>query len=74
MAEALAPRLGKPITEEKGTEMKMTHEQLVAYYEKQLAKVEESWGGKRDALGNEGEAYIEYARRQLEAVRNGREW
>lgn len=53
---------------------KMTHEQLVAYYEKQLAKVEESWGGKRDALGNDGEAYIEYARQQLEAVRNGREW
>lgn len=53
---------------------KMTHEQLVAYYENQLAKVEESWSGKRDALGDEGEAYIEYARQQLEAVRNGREW
>ena len=51
-----------------------TKEQLVAYYERQLEKVEKEWRGKRDALGNDGSEYIEHAKRNLEAVRNGRGW
>lgn len=55
--------------------MKMTREELIAYYSKQLEKVEAAYGnGCADAMGNEGAAYIEFARKNLEAVKNGREW
>jgi hypothetical protein len=49
-------------------------EKLIAHYEKQLEAVKQAWTGKTDALGNEGSAYIEFAEKQLEAVKNGREW
>lgn len=52
----------------------MTQEQLIAYYENQLKKVEEQWGNGADALGNDGNGYIEFARRQLEEVKAGRDW
>lgn len=49
-------------------------EKLIAYYEKQLEKVTATWENRSDALGNEGNAYIEHAKKNLEAVKNGREW
>lgn len=50
-------------------------EKLIARYEKNLEKVRAQWGGNcSDTLGNNGAAYIEYAEKQLEAVKNGREW
>ena len=52
----------------------MTQEQLIAYYENQLKKVEEQWGNGVDTLGNDGNDYIEFARRQLEEVKAGRKW
>lgn len=54
--------------------MKMTQAELIAHYEKQLEKVIAAWSGKCDALGNDGESYIEFARAELEAVKNGRGW
>lgn len=52
----------------------MKREELIAYYEKQLEAVKQVWSDGRDGLGNEGSAYIEFAEKQLEAVKNGREW
>lgn len=52
----------------------MTQEQLIAYYESQLRKVEEQWGNGADTLGNDGNEYIQFARRQLEEVKAGRNW
>jgi hypothetical protein len=46
-----------------------TQEQLIAYYEKQLEKVISSY---KDS--HKGEDYIQYAKEQLEAVKNGRQW
>lgn len=54
--------------------MKRTREELIRYYENQLAKVEAAWENGTDALGNDGAAYIEHARKQVEAVKNGRNW
>lgn len=46
-----------------------TQEELIAYYEKQLEKVISAY---KDS--HKGEDYINYAREQLEAVKNGRTW
>lgn len=47
----------------------MTQEKLIAYYEKQLEKVKEFYKGDCRKV-----AYIEQAEKDLEAVKNGREW
>lgn len=49
--------------------MKMTQEQLVKYYEAKLEKV-------KGAYSNDcrKESYIKFAEKELEAVKNGRNW
>lgn len=47
----------------------MTKEKLIEYYEKQLEKVKEFYKGDCRKV-----AYIEQAEKDLEAVKNGREW
>jgi hypothetical protein len=49
--------------------MAKTKEQLISYYERQLEKVIIAYGND-----HRKEDYITYAKEQLEAVKNGREW
>ncbi|MWV44942.1 hypothetical protein GRF59_15070 [Paenibacillus sp. HJL G12] len=46
-----------------------TREELIKYYEKQLEKVVSAYGND-----SRKEEYINHAKENLEAVRNGREW
>lgn len=46
-----------------------TKEELISYYEKQLEKVIKTYEGDFRK-----ESYIEYAKEQLEEVKNGRQW
>ena len=43
--------------------------ELVKWYTERLEKVEASWGNSF-----KGESYIEFAKNELEEVKNGREW
>lgn len=52
----------------------LTQDELIKHYESMLKKVIREWSGETDALGNSGDAYIEHARKNLEAVKNGRKW
>ncbi|MFD0587781.1 hypothetical protein ACFQZE_07185 [Paenibacillus sp. GCM10027627] len=46
-----------------------TKEQLIAYYEKQLEKVIDTYKNDHNKI-----EYIKHAEEQLEAVKNGRQW
>ncbi|MGC6586626.1 hypothetical protein [Paenibacillus sp. FSL W8-1287] len=46
-----------------------TREELIRYYERQLEKVTKAY--ENDSRKEE---YISYAKENLEAVKNGREW
>lgn len=46
-----------------------TREELIKYYERQLEKVTKTY--ENDSRKEE---YINYAKENLEAVKNGREW
>lgn len=49
--------------------MMKTREKLITYYERQLEKVISAYGND-----HRKEQYVEYAKENLEAVKNGREW
>jgi len=46
-----------------------TKEELISYYERQLEKVISAYGDD-----HRNEDYIKYAKENLQAVKNGREW
>lgn len=53
----------------------MTREQLIAYYEKRLEKVKAAYSTTYGSTENwKGQPYIEGAEKDLEEVKNGREW
>lgn len=53
-----------------------TREELISYYERQLEKVRTAYERNytSDLDRDKSEGFIEQARKDLEAVKNGREW
>lgn len=55
----------------------MTREELISYYERNLEKVKAMHNPHNyndDLSKDKCNAYIEFAEKELEAVKNGREW
>lgn len=53
----------------------MNHEKLIAYYEARLEKVKLMHGATYGSKENwKGQPYIEQAEKDLEEVKNGRNW
>lgn len=53
----------------------MTREKLIEYYTKNLEKARNEWGRENENLpGAKGYDYIQCAKNDLEAVKNGRAW
>ena len=53
----------------------MTREKLIAYYEEKLEKVKAAYCKTYGSNENwKGDPYIEFAEKELEEVKNGRNW
>jgi hypothetical protein len=50
-----------------------TQEERIKCYERRYEKVKSAYTSDYDSFGK-NEEYIEYARKQLEEVKNGRDW
>lgn len=54
----------------------LTREELIRHYEKNLEKVKimHRTDTNSDLINEKGRAYVEFAEKELEAVKSGREW